>query len=198
MRTGPRAGCPGPDERAAAPEDESRSAMAPDRRAVSQFAGTEEPPPHPGREHQGQDRDQQNQCLPVLEQSKRAPGSVNHHVVIPQWLQPSPALVRPWLLMETLSFTRFISPVPAPCGSMIRVRPSPVPILEAKTVGARQLVRQDGGRVAHFTVRNRCNPPRRAHQLSSGYPSRLLACSRRVRSTSQTASAWTSPKRSSS
>jgi len=24
-----------------------------------------------------------------------------------------------------------------------------------------------GGRVAHFTVRNRCNPPRRAHQLAS-------------------------------
>ena len=29
-------------------------------------------------------------------------------------------------------------------------------------VGARQFVRQDGGRAAHFTVRNRCNPPRRA------------------------------------
>jgi hypothetical protein len=28
-------------------------------------------------------------------------------------------------------------------------------------------VRQDGGRVAHFTVRNRCNLPRRAHQLAS-------------------------------
>ena len=27
-------------------------------------------------------------------------------------------------------------------------------------VGARQLVRQDGGRAAHFTVRNRCNLPR--------------------------------------
>jgi len=38
-----------------------------------------------------------------------------------------------------------------------------------KLVGARQLVRQDGGRVAHFTVRNRCNLPRRAHQLASAY-----------------------------
>jgi hypothetical protein len=26
------------------------------------------------------------------------------------------------------------------------------------------LVRQDGGRAANFTVRNRCNLPRRAHQ----------------------------------
>ena len=38
-----------------------------------------------------------------------------------------------------------------------------------KIVGARQLVRQDGGRVAHFTVRNRCNLPRRAHQLAIAY-----------------------------
>ena len=27
-------------------------------------------------------------------------------------------------------------------------------------------VRQDGGRAAHFTVRNRCNLPRLAHQLA--------------------------------
>jgi len=35
-----------------------------------------------------------------------------------------------------------------------------------KMVGARQLVRQAGGWAAHFTVRNRCNLPRRAHQLA--------------------------------
>ncbi len=40
-------------------------------------------------------------------------------------------------------------------------------------VGAHQLVRQDGGRVAHFTVRNRCNLPRRAHQLASAYKKSL-------------------------
>jgi hypothetical protein len=38
-----------------------------------------------------------------------------------------------------------------------------------KLVGARQLVRQDRGRVAHFTVGNRCNLPRRAHHLASAY-----------------------------
>src|SRR5208337_4474086 len=70
----------------------------PDRQAVGQFAGTEESPPHPGREH---------------------------HVLIPQGLQPSPDLVRPWLQMEALSFTRFISPVPAPCGSMLQFRRKP-------------------------------------------------------------------------
>ena len=32
----------------------------------------------------------------------------------------------------------------------------------AEKVGARQLVRQDGGRAANFRVRNRCNLPRRA------------------------------------
>ena len=51
-------------------------------------------------------------------------------------------------------------------------------------VGARQLVRQDGGRAAHFTVRNRCNLPRRAHQLASAYKNpekrhRLFLCGNR-------------------
>ena len=39
----------------------------------------------------------------------------------------------------------------------------------ANSADARQLVRQDGGRVAHFTMRNRYNPPRRACQLASAY-----------------------------
>ena len=39
----------------------------------------------------------------------------------------------------------------------------------ANFVGARQLVRQDGGRAANFRARNRCNLPRRAHQLASAY-----------------------------
>ena len=38
-------------------------------------------------------------------------------------------------------------------------------------VGARQLVRRTGGRAAHFTVRNRCNLPRHAHQLAGAYGS---------------------------
>ncbi len=36
-------------------------------------------------------------------------------------------------------------------------------------VGGRRLVRQVGGRGAQFSVRNRCNLPRRAHQLASAY-----------------------------
>ena len=51
----------------------------------------------------------------------------------------------------------------APTGERLRFFP-----------GARQLVRQDGGRLAHFTVRNRCNPPRCAHRLASAYRFLLL------------------------
>src|SRR5271157_1168507 len=67
----------------------------PDRQVVSQFAGTEQPPPHPGREHQGQERNEQNQCLPVLEQPKCAPGSVNYHVRIPPERQASQQTLSP-------------------------------------------------------------------------------------------------------
>ena len=41
------------------------------------------------------------------------------------------------------------------------------PRIYESSVGARQLVRQDGGRAANFRARNRCNLPRRAHQLAS-------------------------------
>src|SRR5208337_5282832 len=43
------------------------------------------------------------------------------------------------------------------------------PRIYESSVGARQLVRQDGGRAANFRARNRCNLPRRAHQLASAY-----------------------------
>jgi len=39
----------------------------------------------------------------------------------------------------------------------------------AKFVGARQLVRQDGGRLAQIAGRTRCKLPRCAHQLASAY-----------------------------
>ena len=38
-----------------------------------------------------------------------------------------------------------------------------------KIVGARQLVRQDGGRIVHIAGPTRCKLPRCAHQLASAY-----------------------------
>ena len=44
--------------------------------------------------------------------------------------------------------------------SRLRISSGPVgPGHRQDTVGARQLVRQDGGRAANFRVRNRCNYP---------------------------------------
>ena len=43
-----------------------------------------------------------------------------------------------------------------------------------KTVGARQLVRQDGGSGDPFYGANRCNLPRLAHQLASAYKKLLI------------------------
>ena len=70
------------------------------------------------------------------------------------------------------SFSREFSVVPGrKSADFIESAGEPLIVLCSATlfVGARQLVRQDGGRVAYFTVRNRCNLPRRAHQLASAY-----------------------------
>ena len=100
-----------------------------DRQSVGQFAGPEESPPHPGREHQGHERNQQNQGLPVLEQPKCAPGSVNHHVRVPPERRASQDTLSPCAANAVTLFYSIYQSSARALWVVIRVRPSLVSIM---------------------------------------------------------------------